>query len=52
MAGTQGINLVYTLELTRGGATGFDFPESQIGSLVRETFHGFRAVGLHINRNY
>jgi len=52
MAGTQRVDLVYTLELTRGGATGFDFPESQIGPLVRETFHGFRALGLHIARNY
>lgn len=52
MAGNQGVDLVYTLELTRGGATGFDFPEAQIGALVRETFHGFRAVGLHIGRNY
>jgi len=52
MAGTQGVNLVYTLELSRGGGTGFDFPESQIGSLVRETFHGYRAIGLHIARNY
>lgn len=52
MAGNQRVNLVYTLELTRGGATGFDFPESQIGSLVRETFHGYRAIGLHIGRNY
>lgn len=52
MAGNQNVNLVYTLELTRGGGTGFDFPESQIGSLVRETFHGYRAIGLHIGRNY
>jgi len=52
MAGTQRVDLVYTLELTRGGATGFDFPENQIGSLVRETFHGYRAIGLHIARNY
>lgn len=51
MAGNQRVNLVYTLELTRGGATGFDFPEAQIGALVRETFHGFRAVGLHIGNN-
>jgi len=47
MAGTQRVNLVYTLELTAGGLTGFDFPESQIGTLVRETFHGYRAIGLH-----
>lgn len=52
MAGGQRVPLVYTLELTRGGATGFDFPESQIGGLVRETFHGYRAIGLHIAQNY
>ncbi|KAJ6638129.1 Carboxypeptidase B [Pseudolycoriella hygida] len=52
MAGNQNVNLVYTLELSRGGLTGFDFPESQIGNLVRETFHGYRAIGLHIGRNY
>lgn len=52
MAGNQRVNLVYTLELTRGGLTGFDFPESGIGALVRETFHGYRAIGLHIGSNY
>lgn len=52
MAGNQRVDLVYTLELTRGGLTGFDFPENQIGQLVRETFHGYRAIGLHIGRTY
>jgi len=51
MAGGQNVDLVYTLELTGGGSTGFDFPESQIGSLVRETFHGYRAMCLHVGRN-
>lgn len=48
MAGEQHITLAYTLELTRGGLTGFDFPESQLEALVRETFWGYRALGLHV----
>lgn len=31
---------------------GFDFPEAQLGPLVRETFWGFRALGLHVARTY
>jgi hypothetical protein len=49
-AGKHQVELVYTLELTGGGQTGFDFPESQIGSLVRETFWGYRAFGLYVGR--
>ena len=52
MAGEQLVNLVYTLELTRGGQTGFDFPESQIEGLVKETFWGYRALGLYISQTY
>ncbi|CRL08319.1 CLUMA_CG021383, isoform A [Clunio marinus] len=37
MAGEQRVNLVYTLELTGGGITGFDFPESRLGDLVIES---------------
>jgi len=52
MAGEQLVNLVYTLELTGGGQTGFDFPEAQIGGLCRETFWGYRAFGLFVARTY
>lgn len=52
MAGEQMVNLVYTLELTGGGRTGFDFPESEIDGLVRETFWGYRALGLYVGRTY
>lgn len=52
MAGEQRVELVYTLELTGGGSTGFDFPEAQIGNLVRETFWGYRAFGLFVGRTY
>jgi hypothetical protein len=52
MAGEQLVNLVYTLELTGGGTTGFDFPEAEIGALVRETFWGYRALGLYLSRTY
>lgn len=48
MSGVHGIEIVYTLELTGGGQTGFDFPEAQIGSLVRETFWGYRAFSLYV----
>lgn len=50
MSGEHNIPLSYTLELTRGGITGFDFPESQIFSLIQETFHGYRAFALHVGR--
>jgi hypothetical protein len=52
MAGEQLVNLVYTLELTGGGQTGFDFPESEIEGLVKETFWGYRALGLYVSQNY
>lgn len=52
MHGDQKINLVYTLELSGGGATGFDYPEKDIEALRYETFHGFRAIGLHIANNH
>lgn len=48
MAGTQQVSLSYTLELTGGGNTGFDFPEAQIGALVRESYFGYRALGLWV----
>jgi hypothetical protein len=48
MSGEHRIPLSYTLELTGGGITGFDFPESQIESLVKETFWGYRAFALYI----
>lgn len=48
MAGEQQVELVYTLELTGGGSTGFDFPESQIEGLVKESFWGYRALGLYV----
>jgi hypothetical protein len=52
MAGEQLVNLVYTLELTGGGQTGFDFPEAEIEGLVKETFWGYRALGLYVSQNY
>lgn len=52
MAGEQRVELVYTLELSGGGSTGFDFPESQVESLVNESFFGYRALGLFIGRTY
>lgn len=52
MSGEQGVNLSYTLELTGGGSTGFDFPESQIGNLNRESYHGYAAFSLYVARTY
>jgi hypothetical protein len=52
MAGEQLVNLVYTAELTGGGQTGFDFPESEIEALNHETFWGYRAFGLYVKKNY
>lgn len=52
MAGDQGINLSYTLELTGGGLTGFDFPESQLRGLEEESFWGYRAYGLFVSQAY
>lgn len=52
MRGAHNVDIVYTLELTGGGSTGFDYPESQIGNLNRETFHGYRALGLFVQRTY
>ena len=50
MAGLFGIPYVYTLELT----SGFDFryPESRIEALAFETFWGYRAMALHIGRQF
>lgn len=45
-------NMGFTLELTRGGSSGFDFPEAEVYELVKETFLGYRALGLYIKENY
>lgn len=45
-------NIAFTLELTGGGANGFDFPQDMVGDLVKETFHGFRALGLYMGEHY
>lgn len=47
MAGEQRAPISFTTELTRGGITGFDFPESGLEALVQETFHGYRAWARH-----
>ena len=52
MSGEHGIPLSFALELTRGGITGFDFPESRIEDLVKETFWGYRAFGLHVAKYF
>lgn len=52
MYGDQRVNLVFTLEITGGGRTGFDFPEEEIESLRYETFWGYRAFGLYVSNNY
>lgn len=51
-AGVVGATLAYTLELTGGGSTGFDFPESQIYNLVTESFIGYRAMGLYVKEHF
>ena len=50
MSGEHKIPLSFTLELTGGGRTGFDFPESQIEDLVKETFWGYRAFAQYIGK--
>lgn len=45
-------NLAFTLELTGGGANGFDFPQDRINDLVKETFLGYREFGLYIGETY
>lgn len=52
MSGEHSIPLSYALELTGGGRTGFDFPESQIEGLVKETFWGYRAFGLYVGKSF
>jgi hypothetical protein len=45
-------DFAYTLELTGGGANGFDYPQDKIYDLVRETFIGYRQFGLHIKQRF
>ncbi|KAG5677265.1 hypothetical protein PVAND_007036 [Polypedilum vanderplanki] len=45
-------NFAYTLELPGGGSAGFDYPQSMIYDLVRETFIGYRQFGLHIKERF
>jgi hypothetical protein len=47
-----GARLGYTLELPCGGNKEFNYPESQIGSLVRGMFPGFAAMGKYIAETY
>ena len=44
--------LAFTLELTGGGPNGFDFPQDRVANLARETFLGYRALGLHIGEHF
>ena len=45
-------NLAFTLELTGGGSSGFDFPQDRIFDLVKETFLGYREFALYIGDHY
>jgi len=45
-------HIAFTLELTGGGTTGFDFPEARVFELSRETFLGYRQFGLYIGETY
>lgn len=52
MHGHFKIPVAFTLELVRGGLSGFDIPEAEIRALREETFWGFRAYGLYVSQNY
>lgn len=48
--GANNVTVSHTLELTNG--FNFIYPEARILALCQETFVGYRALGLHVARNY
>lgn len=50
--GELGIPFSITMELPRGGTSGFDPPPSSIERLVTETWIGIHAMGRHIAKYY
>lgn len=47
-AGRDNIPLAYTIHAPRGGANGWDVPESDINRIVDEVFFAVEAVGEYI----
>lgn len=45
-------HIAFTLELTGGGSSGFDFPQERVLELSRETFLGYRQFALYIGDTY
>jgi hypothetical protein len=43
-AGKLRIPVTYTIELPRGGATGYEVPESKLDGILEESFEGFLEI--------
>ncbi|KAL1456824.1 hypothetical protein WDU94_001520, partial [Cyamophila willieti] len=50
--GFVGVKYCYTIELSGGGAHGFDLPSNQIRKVVREMFEGVKVFAKFIEREF